>query len=84
MGKTSNAAKHPAFTATCDGHVCVVRAKGPEQAAMKVFRMNKATHAAAGYVDVCDQRDNLSFRLATSRWCSPSSPKKFLSKPIKP
>jgi hypothetical protein len=81
MGKTSKAAKHPAFTATCDGRECVVRAKGPEQAAMKVFRMNKAAHAAAGYVDVCDQRDHHSYRFPTSSWCSAASPKKFMSKP---
>jgi hypothetical protein len=61
--------------------VCVVRAKGPEQAAMKVFRMNKASYAAAGYVDVCDQHDNHSFRFATANWCAAGSPKKFVSKP---
>lgn len=77
-----NKTKHPAFKANLNGQLLVVRARGPEQAAMKVFRTNKAAFAERGCVEVTDEERNC-YRFATSNWCSEGNPRKFLSKPKK-
>merc|ERR1719215_1588544 len=78
-GKKKEKAKRPAFTSTCNGTRHTVRAKGPEQAAMKIFRMNKSFHASVGSVTVFDEH-NEHFQFPTSNWCSEGNPNKFRSK----
>ena len=73
--------KHPAFTTTCGEHEIIVRAKTPEKAAMKVFRMHKADYDVQGYVEVFAVLSGHSFMYSTSNWCAMSNPTKFATKP---
>mmetsp|Transcript_24665 Transcript_24665/g.36172 ORF Transcript_24665/g.36172 Transcript_24665/m.36172 type:complete len:92 (+) Transcript_24665:116-391(+) len=80
--KKNTKQKRPSFTSFCNGVRHTVRAKGAEQAAMKVFRMNKSVHAERGFVEVFNE-SNESYRYPTSNWCCGASPRKFISKPKK-
>lgn len=56
MGKSKKCkatkVKHPQFKAKLNGKLQIVRAKGPEQAAKKIFRSAKAAWAEIGTVEV--------------------------------
>ncbi|MDC0366961.1 hypothetical protein OAM67_00890 [bacterium] len=67
--RESRPVKLPMFTATCDGALKQVRAKGPEQAAKKIFRMNKNIHAAAGILRVTNETND-TFEFVVADWCS--------------
>ena len=72
--------KHPQYTAILNDTTYTVRAKTPEKAAMKLYRINKNEYASLGYVTLTSE-DNTTYIFPVANWCSSSDPSKFKSKP---